>query len=86
VRCRLPRELGDRAQNTETGTGVGETLTGWADGPSAFEVAIGFTPHVAIFDLGLPVTDGYELAARLRERLGQLQETAVELGIFNIGM
>jgi CheY-like chemotaxis protein len=26
-----------------------------------------FTPHVALLDIGLPVMDGYELAARLQE-------------------
>ncbi|HEY0856556.1 MAG TPA: ATP-binding protein [Albitalea sp.] len=31
----------------------------------------GFTPDVAVLDIGLPVMDGYELAARLRERLGE---------------
>jgi signal transduction histidine kinase/ActR/RegA family two-component response regulator len=40
-----------------------------ADGPTALEVAARFAPHVAVLDLGLPVMDGYELAARLRERL-----------------
>ncbi len=40
------------------------------DGPSALEIADTFHPSVAVLDLGLPVMDGYELAARLRERLG----------------
>ena len=40
------------------------------DGPSALEVADAFRPRVAILDIGLPVMDGYELATRLRERLG----------------
>ena len=40
------------------------------DGPSALEVAAAFRPMVAILDIGLPVMDGYELATRLRERLG----------------
>ncbi len=31
----------------------------------------GFTPDVAVLDIGLPVMDGYELAARMRERLGE---------------
>jgi DNA-binding response OmpR family regulator len=29
-----------------------------------------FTPELAILDIGLPVMDGYELAANLRARLG----------------
>ena len=39
------------------------------DGPQALTVVQGFTPDVALLDIGLPVMDGYELAARLRERL-----------------
>jgi PAS domain S-box-containing protein len=37
------------------------------DGPSALRLARRFTPAVALLDIGLPVMDGYELAARLRE-------------------
>ena len=37
------------------------------DGPSTLELARSFHPDVALLDLGLPVMDGYELAARLRE-------------------
>jgi CheY-like chemotaxis protein len=40
------------------------------DGPEALSVAEEFRPDVALVDLGLPVMDGYELAGRLRERLG----------------
>jgi len=42
-----------------------------SDGPSALEVATTFRPAIAILDIGLPVMDGYELATRLRERLGR---------------
>jgi PAS domain S-box-containing protein len=41
------------------------------DGPSALLLAKDFLPTVAILDIGLPVMDGYELAARLREELGE---------------
>ncbi len=37
------------------------------DGPSALTVAEAFDPDVAILDIGLPVMDGFELAARFRE-------------------
>lgn len=35
------------------------------DGPSALRVVEGFTPDVALLDIGLPFMDGYELADRL---------------------
>jgi PAS domain S-box-containing protein len=38
------------------------------DGPRALLVAAEFEPQVAVLDIGLPVMDGYELAARLLER------------------
>lgn len=41
------------------------------DGPSALDVAAAFHPAIAVLDIGLPVMDGYELAARLRELLGR---------------
>ena len=37
------------------------------DAPAALRVAAEFRPAVAFLDIGLPVMDGYELAARLRE-------------------
>ena len=40
------------------------------DGPSALRLAREQCPAVAILDLGLPVMDGFELAARLRELPG----------------
>jgi PAS domain S-box-containing protein len=36
------------------------------DGPSALEALRAFTPELAVLDLGLPVMDGYELAAALK--------------------
>ncbi|MEO7191315.1 MAG: PAS domain S-box protein [Vicinamibacterales bacterium] len=38
--------------------------------PAALQLAQEFAPHVAFLDIGLPVMDGYELAARLRELPG----------------
>lgn len=40
------------------------------DGPAALGVAADFGPELAFLDIGLPVMDGYELAARLRELPG----------------
>ncbi len=37
------------------------------DAPAALRAAAEFKPAVAFLDIGLPVMDGYELAARLRE-------------------
>jgi CheY-like chemotaxis protein len=37
------------------------------DGPEALRSAAASPPDVALIDIGLPVMDGYELAARLRE-------------------
>jgi PAS domain S-box-containing protein len=38
---------------------------------AALDIAASYRPDVALLDIGLPVLDGYELAASLRERLGQ---------------
>ena len=40
------------------------------DPAAALELAQTFNPEVAILDIGLPVMDGYELAARMRKQLG----------------
>ncbi len=40
------------------------------DGPTALDVAAEFNPEAALLDIGLPVMDGFELALRLRDRLG----------------
>lgn len=50
-------------------------LQGWnvavaLDGPRALSMLDQFQPEVAVLDIGLPVMDGYELATRIRERLG----------------
>jgi CheY-like chemotaxis protein len=41
------------------------------DGPSALRIAAEYKPTVAVLDLGLPVMDGYQVAAQLIEQLGQ---------------
>ncbi|MEP6592955.1 MAG: ATP-binding protein, partial [Acidobacteriota bacterium] len=49
------------------------------DGPEALRIAGSFRPEVAFLDIGLPVMDGYELAARLRDlpELGGIRLIAV---------
>jgi signal transduction histidine kinase/CheY-like chemotaxis protein len=47
------------------------------DGPSALAAVEEASPRVALLDLGLPVMDGFELARRLRERLGAVRLVAV---------
>jgi CheY-like chemotaxis protein len=48
-----------------------------ADGPEALEKLSHFVPEVAIVDIGLPVMDGYELAARLKAREPSIRIIAV---------
>jgi CheY-like chemotaxis protein len=40
------------------------------DGPGALALVDEFIPDVAVLDIGLPVMDGYEVAARLRDKMG----------------
>jgi PAS domain S-box-containing protein len=43
------------------------------DAASAISLSEGFAPDVAILDIGLPVMDGYELAARIRARFAAVK-------------
>lgn len=49
------------------------------DGPGALRLAQRWPPDVALLDIGLPVMDGYEVGAKLRELpgLGELMLVAV---------
>ena len=60
-------------------TDVGYVVETAADGLAALKTAERFLPEVAILDIGLPVMDGYELAARLRagDSTGALRLIAV---------
>jgi CheY-like chemotaxis protein len=40
------------------------------NGPSALQIVERFQPEIALLDIGLPAMDGYELATRLRARMG----------------
>jgi CheY-like chemotaxis protein len=41
-----------------------------ADGAKAVRLAVQWTPEIALIDIGLPEVDGYEVARRIRKRLG----------------
>ena len=41
------------------------------DGVEAVGAAVAFNPDVVFLDIGLPKLDGYEVARRIREQLGQ---------------
>ena len=49
------------------------------DGPTALTAALRFAPDIALLDIGLPVMDGYELAAHLRSALGPAAPRIVAL-------
>ena len=49
------------------------------DGPSALAAVDGFVPDVAVLDIGLPVMDGYEVAERLREKMGSAAPAFIAL-------
>jgi PAS domain S-box-containing protein len=72
-----PRRILVVDDNEDAGSLMGEMLRSighevWVaqDGPRALEAVNHFTPEVAILDIGLPVMDGYELAAALLARFG----------------
>jgi signal transduction histidine kinase len=64
---------------TELLRGAGHEVRSVSDGPSALEAVSNFRPEMAILDIGLPAMDGYDLAARLRERLGDEAPVLVAL-------
>ncbi len=49
---------------------MGHTTRVAHDGPTALRIVESFVPHLAVLDIGLPIMDGYELARRLRARVG----------------
>jgi CheY-like chemotaxis protein len=61
----------------ETLRAVGHVTRVAHDGPAALRIASEFRPDAALLDIGLPVMDGYELARRLREQLGDVQLVAI---------
>ena len=57
----------------------GHAVRGAADGPEALRIVAQWTPDVVLLDLGLPLMDGYEVAARLRGDLGLVGTRIVAL-------
>ena len=55
---------------TEMLRSVGHDVLAAHDGEHALDLLKHFTPEIAILDIGLPDTDGYQLARSLRTRLG----------------
>jgi CheY-like chemotaxis protein/two-component sensor histidine kinase len=49
---------------------VGHQVATAGDAAEALRIVHGFRPEIAVLDIGLPVMDGYALAARLRAELG----------------
>ena len=52
-------------------SGLGHEVNVAGDGGDGAELILRVEPDVAIVDVGLPVLDGYQVAARVRERLGR---------------
>lgn len=50
---------------------VGHDVRGAADPADALAALDSFVPEIALLDIGLPVMDGYELAQRMRAKLGE---------------
>jgi len=46
---------------------IGQEVEMCTDGAAALEMARQFLPHVIFLDIGMPQTDGYEVARRLRQ-------------------
>ena len=51
---------------------LGHAVNDTADAMSAVRLAVEWAPDVALIDIGLPEIDGYEVARRIRLRLGRL--------------
>jgi CheY-like chemotaxis protein len=47
-------------------------VTDTADGDTAVRLAVEWAPDVVLLDIGLPAMDGYEVARRVRRRVGRL--------------
>ena len=77
-----PHEPGMRVVLVEDNVDIRDTLAellaldgyhvdGAGDGPQGLNRILTLTPDIALVDVGLPGFDGYELAQRVRARLGQ---------------
>jgi CheY-like chemotaxis protein len=56
-----------------------------SDGEGGIRMAQDAQPHAVLIDIGLPGMDGFEVARRLRERLGQSGQVPVLIGVTGYG-
>jgi signal transduction histidine kinase/ActR/RegA family two-component response regulator len=57
----------------------GHEVVAVSDGLAALELLTGFSPDVAVIDIGLPVMDGYELARRIAEKMPERTPSMIAL-------
>jgi signal transduction histidine kinase len=61
----------------------GHTVRDTGDGAAAVRLAVEWAPDVALLDLGMPDIDGYEVACRIRRRVGALIRLVALTGYSN---
>jgi two-component system CheB/CheR fusion protein len=54
------------------------------NGPTALEAVLRHQPRVALLDIALPGMDGYEVARRIRERLGNATRLVAVTGLARV--
>jgi CheY-like chemotaxis protein len=61
----------------------GHTVLSAEDGPTGLEQILAARPEVALVDVGLPLLDGYGVAAEVRKRLGSAVQLVALTGYGN---
>ncbi|HET9485436.1 MAG TPA: ATP-binding protein, partial [Xanthomonadales bacterium] len=80
LRVLLVDDNGDALQMLASALAIaGHAIATASDGVAALDVARAFDPDVAILDIGLPLIDGYALAAKLRDDAGTRRARLVAL-------
>lgn len=62
----------------------GYQVQGADDGQTALALATSFHPHIVLLDIGLPGTNGYEIARRLRQNPGAQQARLIAMTGYNL--